>query len=94
MFDKQEIKQLKEVFATKDDIKNFEAGLKENFATKKEIEYLIDVVATKEELIGVEKRLNKRIDKIDVKLAGIATKEDVKSLNKKLDSFWTLALIT
>lgn len=57
-------------------------SLKENFATKQEIEYLIDVVATKEELHKTKEeilvQMNKRFDSIDRKL------EDVKEIKTKL----------
>ncbi len=63
--------------------------LKENFATKTEVEHLIDIVATKEDLKGVGKRLEgvgKRLEGVEKKLEGISTKEDVKNLSKQLTS--------
>jgi len=55
MLDNNDIKKLieaqKEVFTTKNDLKD----LKENFATKQDIENLIDIVATKQELSDVGK---------------------------------------
>jgi len=48
--------------------------LREDFATKKEIEYLIDIVVTKEELIGVEKRLGVKMDNIGKDVKEIKTK--------------------
>jgi len=42
--------------------------MKENFATKKDVENLIDIVATKEELRGLEERLVGKLDLIDKKL--------------------------
>ena len=53
--------------------------MKENFVTKKEFESFTEIVAMKDDLKEVEKR-------VDKKLEGIATKEDIKSLSKKLDS--------
>lgn len=60
--------------------------MKENFSTKKEIEYLIDIVATKDELkgveeklSGVEKRLGEKLDIIDKKL------DKVNSIEKEVE---------
>ena len=68
MIDDKDIKKLieaqKKVFSTKEDLSNFKDSLKEDFATKKEIEYLLEIVATKDELVGLEKRLGDKIDNI------------------------------
>jgi len=49
--------------------------MKENFVTKKEFESFMEITAKKEDLDGLTKKVN-----------GLVTKDDVKNLNKKLDS--------
>ena len=49
--------------------------MKESFVTKKEFESFMEIAAKKEDLDGLA-----------VKVNGLVTKEDVKILNKKLDS--------
>jgi hypothetical protein len=77
MLDDNDIEKLKEVFATKDD-------LKESFASKQDIENLIDIVVTKEDSKSFAKKDD--LEKIDKRLSGIASKEDIQKLSKQLSS--------
>jgi len=54
----------------------------ENFVTKREFEGFMEIAAKKEDLDG----LDTKVDELATKVNGLATKEDVKNLNKKLDS--------
>jgi len=57
------------------DIKKLIDAQKEVFVTKEEFESFMEVAAKKEDL-----------NEFDVKVNGLATKEDVKGLNKQLSS--------
>lgn len=78
MLDDKDIEKLKEVFATKEYLKeNFAKidtrfdRLAENFATKTEIEHLIDIVATKDEMREFKNEMNKGFDSLDKKLSDV-----------------------
>ena len=76
MLDDNDIQKLKSAFATKEDFK-------EDFSTKKEIEYLIDIVATKEEMNNLASRLDGRMGKMDERMGGI--ENILKKMDEKLD---------
>jgi hypothetical protein len=82
MFDKQEIKQLKEIFATKSDLKPFATKDDfKNFATKTDLKNF----ATKTDLknFATKNDLKNFATKNDLK--SFATKNDLKSLATKKD---------
>ena len=74
MFDEQEIKQLKEVFATKDDLKSF--------ATKDDVKSII-----KEEIEGLSTMVNNAFNENEKRMADgfKEIKEEFKIVNEKLD---------
>jgi len=50
------------------DIKKLIVAQKEVFVTKEEMEHLIDIVATKDEISDFRNEMNKRFDSLDQKL--------------------------
>lgn len=85
---KKIIEAQKEVFATKTDIDAKFKGLDENFATKKDVENLIDIVATKEEL----NELRDEVGGMKKEMQNLKTemKSGFASINEKLDDVISL----